>query len=267
MAMRHCWTLSVIATLGVSGTAVAQESETRESSPVEPVEMDVRAAHGMAGPQLAVGINLGLGAGYVYKDGTSRTGTREDLKITDAANASLPLMLELGYRFNPRFYAGLWGSWEKVFTKTNDISCPEGFDCNNSQWRFGPEGRFHFKPESGFDPWVGLAVGLEFLKSHVKGTTQVPVPGGGTVAANIDTQVTDRGPTFIRLSAGGDVRLTRYVAFGPIVTASLGSYTVRTGDQTLSIAGLPGQTSPVSAVDDGFHALFTLGVRGVFRTF
>jgi len=264
MAMRHCWTLSVIATLGISGTAMAQESETREPGAVE---MDVRAAHGMSGFQLALGVNLGLGAGHVYKDGTSRTGEREDLKITDAANASLPILLEVGYRINPRIYAGVWGSWEKVFTKTNDISCPEGFDCDNSQWRFGPEARLHFKPESKFDPWVGLAVGLEFLKSHVKGDTQVPLPGGGAVPARIDTKVTDRGPTFVRLSAGGDVRVSRFLAFGPIVTASLGSYTVRTGDQTVSITGLPPQTSAVTAVDDGFHALFTLGVRGIFRSF
>lgn len=264
MAMRHCWTLSVIATLGISGTAMAQESETRESGAVA---MDVHAEHGMHGFQLALGVNLGLGAGYVYKDGTSRTGTREDLKITDAASASLPIVLELGYRINHRVYAGVWGSWEPVFTKTNDVSCPEGFDCNTWQWRFGPEARYHFQPKSSFDPWVGLAVGMEFLKSHVKGDTVVPLPGGGTVPARIDTKVTDRGPTFIRLSVGGDVRVSRFLAVGPSVTASLGSYTVRTGEQTVNITGLPAQTSAVSAVDDGFHALFTLGVRGIFRSF
>ncbi|GEN09971.1 hypothetical protein SAMN05443572_107124 [Myxococcus fulvus] len=261
MAKKHRWTLAVIASLGVSGTAWAQERESGA------VEMDVRAAHGMSGPQVAIGVNLGLGLGHVYKDGTSRTGAREDLKITDAANASLPLLAEVGYRLNPRFYVGLWGSWEKVFTKTNDISCPENFDCNNYQWRFGPEVRYHINPASGFDPWVGLSVGMEILKSHVKGDTQVPLPTGGFAPARIDTRVEDRGPTYARISVGGDVRVSNYLALGPIITASVGSYTVRTGEQTVTVTGLPAQTSAVSAVDDGFHALFTLGVRGIFRAF
>lgn len=264
MGMRHCWTLSVIAALGASGSALAQESGTSES---RAVEMDVRAAREKSGPQAAVSVNLGLGAGYVYKHGTSRTGEDENLKITDGAHLSLPFMVELGYRINSRIYVGVWGSWELVFSRTNDISCPEGFDCNNSQWRFGPELRVQILPESKLDPWVGVSMGMEILKSHVKGTTQVPSPLGGTVPAHIDTKVTDRGITYARLSAGADFIVTDFLAVGPIGTASLGSYTVRTGNQTVTIGGLPSQTSPVGAVKDGFHALFTVGVRGVFRRF
>ncbi|MCP3102853.1 hypothetical protein LZ198_28645 [Myxococcus sp. K15C18031901] len=270
MTLRLWKTLSVVATLGFTGAALAQEAPETQAQPVstsEPVDVDVRAAH-ISGPQVAIGVNIGLGAGYVYKHGTSRTtGAPENLKITDAADVSIPLLVELGYRINPRFYVGVWGTWEKVFTKTNDISCPENFDCNNSQWRFGPEGRFHFLPTSRFDPWVGLAVGLEILKSHVKGDTQVALPNGATAPARFDSSVTDRGPTFARLSIGGDYRLARFFAVGPMLTASIGSYTVRTGDQTLTIDGIPPQTSQVSAVKDGFHGLFTLGVRGVFHTF
>ncbi|WP_342381592.1 hypothetical protein NVS55_18390 [Myxococcus stipitatus] len=262
--MRHCWTLSVIAALGVSGTALAKESGTRESGEVA---LNVRAEHGMSGPQVAASVNLGLGAGYVYKHGTSRTGEDENLKITDGAHASLPFLLELGYRINSRVYVGVWGSWELVFSRTNHISCPESFDCSNSQWRFGPELRVHVAPESSFDPWVGLSMGMEILKSHVKGTTQVPLPVVGPVPAHIDTKVTDRGITYARLTFGADFPVTDFLAVGPIGTASIGSYTVRTGDQTVTVSGFPSQTSPVGAVKDGVHALFTLGLRGVFRSF
>ncbi|RKH11584.1 hypothetical protein D7V97_10790 [Corallococcus sp. CA053C] len=259
------WTLSLAAALGLATSAGAQDMVT----PTEPeTETEMRTemapAHGAAGrmgPELAVSGNVGLGAGYVYKNGLSAAGTVESLKITDSATVSIPVIVELGFRATPRFYLGVWGSWENVFTKENPLSCPEGFDCSSHQWRIGPEVRYHLSPGGGFDPWIGLGLGLEILESHVQGTTQVPVAPGVTVPADVDTHVTDRGPTFARLTLGGDVRLSRALSVGPIFTASIGSYTVRTGSQTLDITGVGSREGPVARVDDGFHALFTLGLR------
>jgi hypothetical protein len=263
------WTLSLAVALGLSTAAGAQESEPRaegESASAlssEELTKPVRAK-GRIGPEFAVSGNVGLGAGYVYKDGRSPAGTPEDLKITDSAKVSIPVLAEVGFRATPHFYVGVWGSWEKVFTKNNEISCPDGFDCNTQQWRFGPEVRYHFAPEAGFDPWIGLGVGLEILKSHVEGETQVPVAPGVVVPARVDTRVTDRGPTFARVTLGADVRVTRAVAVGPIITASVGNYTVRTGSQTLDITGVGTRDGELARVDDGFHALFTVGFRVAF---
>jgi opacity protein-like surface antigen len=263
------WTLSLAVALGLSTAAGAQEPEPRAEGETastmssEELTKPVRAK-GRIGPQFAISGNVGLGAGYVYKNGTNSTGTREDLKITDSAKVSIPVLAEVGFRATPHFYVGVWGSWEKVFTKRNETSCPEGFDCNTQQWRFGPEIRYHFAPDAGFDPYLGLGVGLEFLKSHVKGETQIPVAPGVVVPARVDTRVTDRGPTFARVTLGGDVRVTRALAVGPILTASIGSYTVRTGSQTLDITGVGQRDGTLARVDDGFHALFTVGVRLAF---
>lgn len=251
-------------TLGSATAAWAQEPDTAPVTTTATATDVGTMDEGLRGLQLALSANLGLGAGYVYKDGVSRTtGEPEDLKVNDGAHASLPIIVEVGYRASPRCYLGLWGSYEYVFTKTNDISCPEGFDCSTKQWRFGPEVRYHFRPNSGFDPWVGLGVGLEILQSNVEGDSVVPVPGVGNVPARVEFSVTDRGPTFARLSLGGDVKLARSLALGPVLTASIGSYTVRTGEQTVAVQ-LPGVapvTGPLTPVDDGFHALFTLGLR------
>ncbi|CAM3749082.1 hypothetical protein G4177_09465 [Corallococcus sp. ZKHCc1 1396] len=259
------WTLSLAVALGVATSAWAQDSEplteTETETRTTTVMTEPVRPQGRMGPEFAVSGNVGLGAGYVYKDGLSSTGTVESLKITESAKVSIPIIAELGFRATPNFYLGVWGSWEKVFTKENPVSCPTGFDCSTYQWRVGPEVRYHLAPDAGFDPWIGLGVGLEILKSHVEGTTQVPVAPGVVVPATVDTRVTDRGPTFARLALGADVRLTRALAVGPIITASIGSYTVRTGTQTLDITGVGERPGVLAQVDDGFHALFTVGLR------
>ncbi|OJH41848.1 hypothetical protein [Cystobacter ferrugineus] len=274
MAARLYWTLSMVASLGFTHTAWAQELDERlvttGPATTTPLEQDSGTSASKHGLQLALSANLSLGAGYVYKNGVSRkTGLPEDLKITDASKGSLPILLEVGYRASPRFYLGLWGSYEKVFTKTSDLACPEGFDCSTYQWRFGPEARYHFAPDSGFDPWVGLGVGMEILNTDVEGRSSIVAPGG-TIPTRVQSSVTDRGPTYARVSVGGDVALTRSLSLGPILTASIGSYTVRAGEQTVSFELPPGvpnpgpQTAAMPPADDGFHAYFTLGVRVVF---
>jgi hypothetical protein len=128
------------------------------------------------------------------------------------------------------------------------------------QWGFGPQALYHFSPEKGFDPWVGLGVGLEILHSKVSGSVPVPVPGGGTVQATTNASVTDRGPE-LNVSVGGDFRLGKSLRVGPVLTVTLAQYTVHVGEQRVNITGVPEQVTQVPPVDNGMHALFALGAR------
>ncbi|WP_404364114.1 hypothetical protein ACIHQR_28560 [Corallococcus coralloides] len=266
------WTLSLAAALGIATSAGAQEpepqTETETTTTTTTMSSEEMAKpvkpQGRIGPQFAVSGNVGFGLGYVYTNGQAPSGGLEDLKITQSAKISFPIIAELGFRVTPRFYLGVWGSWEPVLTKTNELSCPEGFSCDTFQWRVGPEVRYHIRPDASFDPWIGLGVGLEILKSHVEGDTQVQVAPGVFLPTHVDTHVTDRGPTIARLTLGGDLRLTRALAVGPIISASVGQYTVRTGTQTLDITGVGSRDQGLTPVDDGFHALFTIGIRVAF---
>ncbi|RKH54258.1 hypothetical protein D7X55_10105 [Corallococcus sp. AB049A] len=275
------WTLSLAAALGLATSAGAQEpvepppepqaetettttTSTTTSSETSSEGMSRQAEMGRIGPQFAVSGNVGFGLGYVYTNGQSPGGGLEDLKITDSAKISFPIIAELGFRVTPRFYLGVWGSWEPVLTKTNALSCPEGFQCDTFQWRVGPEVRYHIRPGSGFDPYIGLGVGLEILKSHVEGDTQLQVAPGVFVPTHVDTHVNDRGPTIARVTLGGDLRVSRSLSVGPIISASVGQYTVRTGTQTLDITGVGSRDQDLAPVDDGFHALFTAGIRIAF---
>ncbi|MFP2931548.1 hypothetical protein ACLESO_41455 [Pyxidicoccus sp. 3LG] len=255
MVAKRCWTLTLVATLGFAPAAEAQEAEP-------PPQAGMERMDGPVGLQLALSAGVGAGLGYVYKNGVSRTtGQPEDVKVTDGSSVTLPVLLEVGYRASPKCYIGVWGSYEKVFTKTSDITCPEGSDCSVWMWRLGPEVRYHFSPGAGFDPWVGLGVGLEILRNDVESETTITVPDVGPVPARVEASTTDRGPTFARLSFGGDVRISRSFFLGPILTASIGSYTVHTGELRVTPPGLPSVTIQEPPVDDGVHALFTLGLR------
>jgi hypothetical protein len=248
MPGRRCWTWTLVVTLGLARAVAAQELEAPR-------------ADGPRGLQLALSVGAGGGAGYVYKNGVTSTGEPLDLKVTEGTTVTLPVLLEVGYRASPHCYLGVWGSYEKVFSKESDIACPAGFDCDFRQWRVGPEVRYYVSPGAGFDPWVGLGVGLEVSVNDVEGEADVPVPGVGLVPARIETHATYRGPTFARLALGGDVKFGRSLFLGPIVTASVGSYTVHTTEQTVTLPGLPAQTTVSPPVDDGFHGLFTVGLR------
>lgn len=257
MTGRYCWTLAVMATLWAQTGARAQEAGPAATAPEE------AQASPSLGVELGLRVGFQAGVGYIYKNAPSATGEPRDLKLTDAANGALPVMLEAGYRLSPQLSIGVYGQLAPVFLKTNEQSCPEGFDCSSMKWDFGAQALYHFSPEKGFDPWVGLGLGVEILHSEVSGSVQVPVPGGGTVPATTQVSVTDRGPE-LNVSAGGDFRLGQSLRVGPFLTVTLAQYTVRVGEQRVNITGVPEQVSQTPRVDNGMHALFALGARLAF---
>lgn len=257
MTGKYGCVLAVMAILGAATGARAQETGPATTASHEQERAAPSKLHGW---ELGLRAGFQLGAGYVYKNGHSPTGELRDLKISDAASGAIPGQLEVGYRLNRHLVLGIYGQYAYVFTKTNDVSCPTGFDCSAWQWSFGPEALYHFSPGAKFEPWVGLGVGMQILRTNISGTVPIPLPTGGTVSADTKASVTDRGPE-LNLSVGGDFRLGERFRLGPFLTVTLANYTVHVGDQKVTIPGLETQTIPVGPVDNGFHALFALGAR------
>jgi len=52
-----------------------------------------------------------VGLGVVYSG----------LPVSDAAKGSLPIVVDIGGRFSPRFYAGFYGQFAHVFVATNPV--------------------------------------------------------------------------------------------------------------------------------------------------
>jgi hypothetical protein len=216
-----------------------------------------RGTHGTAarlGPQLGIRAGYSAGTGIVYSG----------LDVSDASNGAIPVTVDLGWRFRPWIYAGLYGSFAHVFTKNNPVSCPGNFDCNSQDWRFGAEVDFHYLPHSALDPYVGLGSGYEILHTNVNG--QVPVPTlAGPMTGFASAGIIDRGWEFLNLTLGFDARIADWVGVGPYVSASLNQYNVHTGTQSVTVAGMQVQNVPSPDVQHGLHELFTAGVRGTFN--
>lgn len=245
--------LAVVSTLA-SSAAMAQESEATGSSV-------------KSGLEFTVGLGFQAGAGYVYKNGPRADGTVGDVKLSDAANGGAAFLLEAGYRASPNWFIGAFGQYTHVLTKTNPFTCPEGFDCNTSAIRFGPQVQYHFSPDASFDPFLGVGIGFTTLTSTVEGSQPIPTPAG-TFNAGVDSESTFRGPEFLNVTVGGKWRLSNSLSFGPYLTGTYARNTVRAGTQTVTLpAELGGAvtTTGVPPVDDGPQGLVILGVRGTFN--
>jgi opacity protein-like surface antigen len=249
--------LAVTAVLA-SSAASAQDAEATTTT--------TTTAGEKSGLEFGVGLGFQAGAGYVYKNGLRLNGTVGDVKLSDAANGAVAVAVDLGYRVNSRWFVGAFGQYAHVFTKNNEFSCPEGFDCATSQIRLGPQVQYHFSPDSSFDPFVGLGFGIVLLNTTIEGPLTIPTPGGPlTVNTDIDSKT--RGPEFINLTVGGRWSAGESFSFGPYLNVTYSRYTTRSGTQTVTFppaTGLPAATTPLSRVDDGPYGLIILGFRGTY---
>jgi hypothetical protein len=207
------------------------------------------------GPQLGLRVGYALGTGDVYSG----------LSLRDSSSGALPVTIDLGWRFLPQLYGGLYGSFAPVFLKTNPLSCPEGFDCNAQDWRFGVQFDFHFVPRSRLDPYVGLGGGYEILRTNVSGGTPVPLPTGGSAPGHASVYIIDRGWEFANLTLGFDARVDRWVGIGPYLSGSLNEFNVHTGNQYVNVGGTQVSNTAVSPVNSHLHEIFFAGVRGTFN--
>src|SRR5262249_55244896 len=120
------------------------------------------------------GAEIGMRVAYAGAVGKVYSG----LNFVDSNSGSIPITVDIGYRIFPWLYIGVLGTWGKVITAANPVSCPQGSDCSAHVWRIGAEADFHFIPHSHFDPYLGVGFGYEILQSNVETITRVPTPVG-----------------------------------------------------------------------------------------
>jgi len=97
------------------------------------------------------GFELGLGAGY--SQGVGNVG-RSMPSLTDSGGAGAALELDLGWRIDPHFLVGVYGT--SAWFSTGDAA---GNAFNNWSATAGVQGNYHFLPGESLDPWVGVGSG------------------------------------------------------------------------------------------------------------
>lgn len=215
-----------------------------------PASASARPYHGASYPTR--GFELGLRLGVAWSGGWTGDISNAIIdppgnwRLSAFARTQIPLLLDVGYRFNPSWYLG--GYFQYGFANVNraDSSCaPAGVDCSARDIRLGILATYHFRPEMRFAPWLGFGAGLEwFTMSWDYGADW--------------QEVTLSGFELLNLQFGFDGRISRGFSLGPFFSFSLGRFTSASNETSTA-----GVTADIYNTD--VHQWFWLGVRGVFN--
>jgi outer membrane protein W len=145
-------------------------------------------------------LEITLGVGYAQGFGDIGNGQRN---LTDQSSAGGEIQLGVGYRINPNFMVGAYGSGGLQDTGTytsggNVYTATAGVQAN-----------YHFLPSETWDPWIGLGSGWRAL--------WITKPAGGGTDSR-------HGMDIARLTAGVDYRVNSQFAVSPYVGAGLTTF-------------------------------------------
>jgi Outer membrane protein beta-barrel domain len=169
--------------------AAAQPALAQESGDISAV-VPRRAA---GGPANAWEFGLGLG----YTQGVGDVGSSSPT-LTDIAHAGGEVQLSIGYRINPHWLVGLYGTGGKY---TLGSGTPDGSDVWSAT--AGVQANYHFMPDQDWDPWVGLGAGWR----------------GQWVSKPVGTDIR-HGLELARVQVGLDYRVSPEFSVSPYLGAS-----------------------------------------------
>ncbi len=152
-----------------------------------------------SGPPAADGaLEITLGAGYTQGFGDIGSGQPSLRNLTSAGGEA---QLGIGYRINPNFLVGAYGSGGKqsngIFSGGSNIHTATA----------GLQANYHFLPWDTWDPWVGLGAGWRAL------WIDRPVPVVGTESRH--------GLDVARVTVGVDYRISPQLAISPYAGAAV----------------------------------------------
>lgn len=212
----------------------------------------------LAQAQASIGLRIGYGvpAGDAYEQ--SGFGT---FKQSGLARGVVPVQLDATWRFGPSLSAGLYYGYGfgRTGSKLEELCSTPGASCERPNLvRYGVQGAYAFSPIAQFDPWFGLAAGIESASFAVKGFVYGVIPGPTPTPLVADLKGTLRGWS-AEASGGFDKRVTASFLAGPFLAFGVGQYTVE--HVTLSDQG----TVAGGGVDNAkTHQWLSFGIRGRF---
>jgi opacity protein-like surface antigen len=155
------------------------------------------------------GVSIGLSLGY----GVPIGNVSGSAPVSNLFSGTMPLQLDVGWRFTPSLYLGAYFQYGFAFLASNlNSTCSQGgVSCSGSDMQFGLDFIYTFMPYSKILPYVGLGAGWEIASVNVSG-------------GNSSASVTVSGFQFARLIVGTDFRLGSSFRLGPFVNFSLAQF-------------------------------------------
>jgi hypothetical protein len=133
------------------------------------------------------------------------------------------------------------------FCDDDDGDGNNDIECSVVSLRLGAMARWSFSPAESINPWLAYGIGFESQSQSIN--DRIVGRRESTTASGIE---------FARLSAGLDWRPGKTFGFGPLLEASLGTFT----DTSTEVNG---ETTFEGDIEDSaIHTWATIGMRGVF---
>jgi hypothetical protein len=194
------------------------------------------------GPELSIRSGYAVPFGDLLGSADVRGGA---LPVREMASGNFPLQADVGYRFSPNVYAGLYGSYSVVLAN----NCASAAGCAAHGWRLGANAQIHPMGDAPVDPWVGIGAGYEWL-SLAENTADSTRP------FDVD------GIEFVNLQVGIDFEMSPAFKLGPVAAFSVGQYWRYTERAT---PGVVVNESSVAIDDKRLHEWIVVGLRATFR--
>jgi hypothetical protein len=202
-------------------------------------------AHTASASEGSAEIAARLGYGVPFGNVENRHGLTGPVgdPLDQTVGGSIPIWIDAGYRFDPRWYAGGFVAFAPAWPggalasecSSNGVSC-QPFDL-----RTGFEVQYHVRPAERWDPWLGAGLGVEWLV--------VTFPTQGVQGPPLWAS----GFELLNFQAGIDARVEPHTAIGPFLALTASEY-------------IWNSAGPSSNKFDGTapHGWFVFGVRALF---
>jgi hypothetical protein len=206
-------------------------------------------------PKASRGFQLGLRVGLAVPLGLA-SGARGDA-LNERYASQFVLETDLGAKLSESLFIGGYlglglgaeGSNQRIerFCDDNGSDGENDIECGVVGFRLGLLARWYFSPSEAIDPWIAYGIGYEGQSQTIK----------DRVVGREETTLAS-GFEFARLSAGFDWRPGKTFGMGPLLEASVGSYT-KTSTRVDGEKTFDGDVE-----DSALHTWVTVAFRGVF---
>jgi hypothetical protein len=193
-----------VSTAGIASAQSVAQEQTTTTTYVGPAPTYVAAERvtrpGVRSNAPANAFEIGLQTGWTQGFGNYASAARA--QVHDLVNSGGAVELQLGYRFDPHWMLGLYGSGEAFGTGG---AVPRG----NTAWSStaGIQGAFHFTPHEPLDPFISIGSGWRGLWVNTDFGTD-----------------SSHGMDLARAQVGVDFRVSPMVSIAPVFGATMSMF-------------------------------------------